>query len=739
MQPMNDFRILQRYHRLLKPYLAAFLFSILFDIGMTILGLATPLFMRVLFDYAYPYRDLALLNLAIGSVVAAYFLYFFLSVASDYIQIYIHQETTAKLTEKVFGAIQRLPLQFHHEKKPGDLLSRITMDVVKTTSVIVNILPTIVIDGGRFFIILAIALYINPKLTLLAALSIPLYLIETKFYANKHMKVEEETIGADNAIFTRVQERLANIKTIKAFGQEHHETLSFSSLIRRRYGVGVKGKLLEVIRVFTNSLTLQMWSIFLAWYLGYLVIRGQITIGEVVALMLYFEQLGDPIRSVIDLFTDWKTNLVSMKRIDEVLEETPEEDDLSSKSEFRIEHGEVKTEGLSFSYIPDNEILHSVDVKFEPRSITAIVGASGSGKTTLADLLMRFFKPSDGVILVDGQNISEVRIHSLRGQLGIVSQDATLFDGSIMQNILYGNEGLERGDAMNAAKMAGASEFIERMPGKYDTQVGMGGCFLSGGQRQRISIARSLLRNPSVIIFDEATSSLDAESEYQIHEALTKLKQTKTVIVIAHRLSTIKSADDVLVLEDGRFVEEGDFEGLLEKRGAFYKFYWRQFGGLASFRQHLGLEFERSKRYGSKFCLAMLKVKHYEEIERKCGIEAADKYVDGIEYRIKKLIRIGDNCAKLDGDDILLLLPEITSEQLGQFFQRMLSSLPTLGEPALDFELKDEEMFFVGTRITSSTFKSPEDLLSALKQKTDAKNKNNGYVIIDEEALYKKG
>jgi len=733
--PMEDIKILQRYHSLLRPYLAAFLFSILFDIGMTILGLATPLFMRLLFDYAYPYRDLALLNYGIAAIVAAYFLYFFLSVASDYIQIYVHQETTASLTGRIFNAVQRLPLTFHREKKSGDLLARITDDVGKTTGMVANVLPTIIIDGGRFLIILAIALYINPNLTLLALLSVPLYLFEAKFYAGRRARVEEESINADTAIYTRVQERLANIKTIKTFGQERNETLSFGQLIRRRYRIGVKERFLDVVRVFTNSITLQMWSVFLIWYLGYQVVEGMLSIGEVIAMMLYFEQLGDPIKSFIDLFTEWKTNLVSMRRLNEILDAPLEDEDDKESGEFEIEIGDVRTSDLSFAYAPEKEVLHDIDVRFSPRSVTAIVGASGSGKTTLADLLLRFFDPTGGVILVDGQNISEVRVHALRGQVGIVSQDATLFDGSVIENILYGNERLERGDAMRAAKMACASDFIERLPGGYDTQVGVGGCLLSGGQRQRITIARTLLREPAVIIFDEATSALDAESEFRIQEVMSRLRNTKTVIVIAHRLSTIKSADNILVLDDGRFVEEGSFDGLIEKKGAFYRFYWRQFGGLAAFRQQLGMEFERSARYGSKFCLAILKLRSFDRIEDEDGIEAADDFAENVDYLIRHQIRMGDNCARLDRDTILILLPEIDDDHLGQFFERIRKVLPRDKDETLKYPLRTEDLLFAGTRITKKLFKTPEELLSKLKSAADATEMKHGAVIISEKEL----
>lgn len=733
---MDEIKILKKYHSVLMPYIGVFLIAIVFDICMTLMGLLTPLFTRVLFDYAYPYRDLMLLNTTVIAIIAVYFIYFFLSVASDYLQIYVNQETTANLTQRVFHTIQCLPLRFHQEKKSGDLIIRITDDVANTIAMVVNVLPTIIIDGGRFVIILVIALSINLKLTLLALIAVPLYILEARFYAGRRARVQNETINADSDIISRVSERLASIKTIKAFGQEQNETLTFAGLLRRRYRVAVKGRLLEVIETFTNSITLQMWSIFLMWYLGYQVVRGHLTIGDIVALMLYMDQLESPVRALISLFTEWKTSLVSMKRLDEVLESPTEEELSQARGHLELKKGAVATSHLSFSYAPEQEILHDVDVNFAPNSVTAIVGASGSGKTTLTNLLLRFFDPTAGVILVDGQNISEIRIHELRQRIGIVSQDTTLFDGSIMENILYGNEGLQRGDAMRVAGQAGAHDFIMRLHGCYDAPVGVGGELLSSGQRQRIAIARTLLKNPAVIIFDEATSALDAESEFKIQEVVSRLRNTKTVIVIAHRLSTIKSADNILVLDNGRFVEDGRFEDLFEKRGAFYKFYWRQFGGLAAFRQQLGMELERAARYGSRFCLAMLKVRAFSEIVKKHGNAEAEIFIEAVDMLLKKSVRMGDNCAILENDTILLLLPEIDEAQLASFFKRMISTLPREAGGELKNPLKADDFFFIGASITKKAFRTPEELLLSLKTAADTHGNESGAIVINAEEIH---
>ncbi len=730
---MRNLGTLKKYHAYLLPTLSFFLFAIFFDVVITLLGLANPMLTRVLFDYAYQFKNLTLLNVTIAAIVVTYFLYFFLNIVSDYLQVYVSQEATATLTSNVFYAIQCLPLRFHQEKSAGDLLIRITDDVYNTISMVMSILPTIIIDGGRFIIILLIALTINPKLTFLALLSVPLYILETRFYANRLQGVEVESIDAESNIYSRAQERLAGIKTIKAFGQERAETLSFGNLIRRRYRIHVKGKVLDVLRTFTNSITLQMWSVFLTWYLGYQVVQGQLTIGEIVALMLYLEQLAEPISSFSNLATSWKTSLVSMRRLNEVLDYPSEMSLTAGGMELKLSAGEITTDKLSFSYAADEEILHNIKVHFPPHSSTAIVGASGSGKTTLVNLLMRFFDATEGAIFIDGQNISEVRVSSLRNRVGMIAQEYALFDGTVLENILYGNPDKTLKDAMEAAKLASAYEFIMKFPEGFETQVGPGGTFLSGGQRQRIAIARTLLKNPQIIVFDEVTAALDPESEFHIQEVIAKLQTTKTIVIIAHRLSTIKTSDRIMVLEGGRFVEEGRFEELLEKRGAFYRFYWKQFGGLAVFRQQLALEMERAARYGSHFCLAILKYLKYEEVTNESGSDEADHFVDDLDYLIKKSIRMGDNSAVLGGDTILILLPEIRPDQLRAFFERLQGIVTAPAEERKP--IAKEDYLIVGTRLSRQLFRTPEELVRALIKKAAAIKMEAGHAVVDEMEL----
>ncbi len=732
---MNDFGLLVKFHRLLVPFLGAFLATILFDAVATALLVLLPLLARVLLDNAYPFRNLSLLNLTILTSVAACALYFLLSAASEFLKASIDSESKATLTTRVFRALTHLPLAFHQQHPSSDLMAHITDDVDVTTNMVQRALPTLLIGGGRLALILMVVLSIDAKLALVTVISIPLFILEARFQADRSSGRARETLDAQTDLSCRARERLENIRPVKAFGQERVETRGFAQWLHRRDRMTFTENLIDTARFFSHSIMLQVWGILLIWIVGQQVVRGHLTIGESVSLLLLVILMVSPMRSIIELLHNGKNRLASICRIERVLNESSEEENAAEKSPLKIADGVIAAERISFSYEPSQEVLHNIDLRFAPRSITAIVGDSGSGKTTLANLLLRFLHPTTGAIFVDGQDISQVRLHDLRDRVGIVERNMALFDATVMDNILYGNEEKSRGDAMQAAMLAGAHDFIETLPGKYDTTVGPCGSLLSNGQCRRILMARTLLRDPKVIIFDEAGGDLDAESEFHIQEMLTKLRRSKTIIVIARRLSTIKTADAILMLEEGRLVEQGPFDKLIAERGDFYRFFWRQFGGLATFRRHLGLELERTARYGSRFCLAVLKIAAFAHVTETQGPGTAEQLMEDVDLLVKKTVRMGDDCARLDRNLILILLPEIDTEQLAAFFERMRRVLAETDIALLGAPLPIEELHFVGTRITGKHFRTPEELLQALTEQADAMPADATMQIFDEEEL----
>ena len=715
---------LLRYHlKLLGPRISPFAFALLFSLTSTGIALLPPLFTRVLFDYAYPLRNLALLNYSIIAIIGVYFISLSIDVISDYLFTYVDQEATLDLGHEIYSRAQSLPLSFHQQKTTGDMVIRLTDDVDRGVTFILDLVPSLLISFGQFIAVLVIAFLMSPKLTLLALASIPLYIVETKFYAKRQEKIEEEAINTEGSIVDRVQERVRSIRTIKAYMAEGEEAKSFIGLLKNRYRVMIKQKMVDAISIFTNSLTIQMWSIFLTWYLGFQVIKGQLTIGEIVALMMYFSQLGGPIQSILGLFTSWRINKVSLNRIDDILLSPTEKE--TGKNLLSIgERSDIKFNNVDFAYEKD-PVLKGLQLMIEPNLLTAIVGESGSGKSTLVNLILKFYSPQHGVVLIEDKKVSDLMVNSLRSQVSLVSQDYTIFSGTILENILYGNPGKNRDDAIDAAKSAAAWSFISQLEKGIETELGSDGAGLSGGQKQRIAIARALLRDTPVMIFDEATAALDAESEFHIQEIMRQLKKHKTVIAIAHRLSTIKEADKIIVMESGRAVEEGKFEELLERKGRFYKFYWKQFGGLGALRQSLFTELERAKRYGSHFCTVMIRFWNL----KKDKIEI----LEDLNSQIRLQIRVGDNCAPLGikdkVGDIIVVLPEINEEQLKLFFKRLKSVINSWNIGGT--------YSFVGSRFSGKNFSTPEEIFSALKNSFSQKGIWGGNdLIIDEGELH---
>lgn len=685
---MKDLKTLQRFHGFLKPHLALFLGVILFNLIAACFLISIPLFVKVALDRALAYQDIQLLNTSIATITAAYILYYCFSIISDYCKIYTNEEMVSSLTERVFERIQRLPLKFHLENKPETLLTRTTKDVSGSVQMIEAFLPTILVNGGKIFIIIAILTFIDFRFAVLAVATVLIYIWEIKSDSKIISKFANEAVLANSDIISRASERLTNIKTIKAFGQERNESLSFAWLIKRRYRTEIKKQFLETIKTFGNSATLKLWSIFLIWYLGIQAIKSELTIGEAVMLLLFVHQLASPVKSLTNLVSKWKANLESMVHLYEIFDAPCEENSGTS------------TDRIHFSPLPSLEILNDVSVKFPPQKITAVVNNFADEKTNLANILFRFIDPTSETILIDDHKITDIHICELRNKLGLVTRESSLFDGTVMDNILYGSENKERGDAMSAARLVGAHNFIEKLPGGYDARVGHCGELLSRGEQKLIAIARVILRNPPIIIFDESDEPLDTKCELSIYKTLSSLKNTKTVIVMAQRLSTMKLSDNILVLENGKFVEEGRFENLMEKRGIFYNFYWKQFGGLSNFRKQLELEIERSARYGSKFSAVILKVKDIE--------------METVDLSLKKMMRLGDNSVVFEGDSILILLPEIDEGQLKKYFKRITNELPKMLKT-----IDANNLLFTGFTVTKKSFDSSESLISALKSKIE--------------------
>lgn len=454
------------------------------------------------------------------------------------------------------------------------------------------------------------------------------------------------------------------------------------------------------------GITYLLWATLLGWYLGNQIILGTFSIGKALAAALYFVIAWKPAKAVISMFFDWKKFINPIQKLCGSL-------DLKGK---RLS----KSVGIRVFNNPKEEIVHDVDVKFTPGSLTTIVGNIDSDKLLLPDLI-RFFEPNSRIIFIDNSGVTEIKVTGSKGKLSFVSQEAKIFDGTIMDNLLYGNEGLERGDAMRAARIVQAHNFIEKLTGGYDASTGHGGDCLSCEERLRVAIARILLRNPSAVIFDETNCSMNSPV---LADILPSLKQTKSVIVIGGNLAIARESDNILFVENGIFVEQGKFDNLTKTNGPFHRYYWRHYGDLAIFKQRVDMEFERMKRYSSKFCIGTCIAKCFDEMLVRQGSKTAHNFVDVLSRLLKKNMRLEDSVAVLEDNIILLLLPEIDNSQLGLFFVRIKKGIENISKKELGRELPENGLLLTGTCISKLNSDSTTKTETLLERLVDAARAN---------------
>ena len=500
-----------------------------------------------------------------------------------YIQVFfmafVQQSVIRKFRNELFAKYQRLSLDYFHRRRTGQIISRVTNDVVvlnESIDIGFNRLVTDLLMSGVLFSFLII---LSWKLTLLAMVVLPIVFGFIWFVGKKLRKYSERSQEKMADVNSVLEESITNMRVVKAFAMENFELKKFFTATKDYFKSLLWMTRIRHLASPINDMLATAAGVMILLYAGRQIISGsgEIDAGDFMTFIFAMFSMIRPVKSLTQIHVKLQERLAAAERIFEVIDADEKiVDTLDSKLVTKFNHC-ISYEAVSFSYNKAEQVLDNVSFTVNSGEVVAIVGPSGGGKSTLLDLLPRFYQPQSGVIKIDGIDIQQIKLDSLRNLMGIVTQETLLFNDTIANNIAYGLENIGRQEIIEAAKMANAHNFIEEFEKGYESEVGNRGVMLSGGQRQRLAIARALLKNPQILIFDEATSALDTESELLVQQAIDRLMSGRTVLVIAHRLSTIKHADRIIVIDDGRIVESGNHNDLLSNDGLYNRLYSLQF------------------------------------------------------------------------------------------------------------------------------------------------------------------
>ncbi len=567
---------LRRLAGYLGPYWKRLTFTSVLILFHTGLNLLPPLFQREIVDQVIGARDLSRLGIMIAALIGIYALSECVDFGDSYIRHALGERFIFDLRVRLYDHLQRLSLSFYERTSTGELMSRVSNDVNALEQFVTHGVILMVVDLLRLLGASAVLLALDWRLALVVLVPVPVIaygLRQFNRFSRPIYRRVRDRLGDINA---RLQDDLAGIRVIQAFGQEEAELARFRDTSQNYYQERVRA--------------IRAWSIFFpilyfisavggVLVLGVgtrMVVSGQLSLGTLVAFLAYIISFYDPLRRLTEVDNTFQQAIAAAERIFELMDEVPQIRDAPGAIALDLVEGDVIFEDVHFHYGDGEEVLHDVEFHMAPGEVVALVGPSGAGKTSIAHLLCRFYDPTHGRILVDGYDLRQVQLRSLRRHVAVVLQDTFLFNATVRENLLYGKPDASEEEMIAAARAAYAHEFIMELPHGYDTEIGERGVKLSGGQRQRLALARAILADPRILILDEATSSVDAEAEYLIQQALEEVMKGRTSLVIAHRLSTIRNADKIIALEGGRIREVGNHYELLARGGLYCQLYQRQ-------------------------------------------------------------------------------------------------------------------------------------------------------------------
>jgi ABC-type multidrug transport system fused ATPase/permease subunit len=564
---------LARLARLAYPYRRRAVFSVVAMIAVTLSGLAVPYLLKVAIDGGIGAKDMTVLTWVIVAFVGVSLVNLGASYLQTYLTSWVGEHVIYDLRRQLFAHLQKLSLDFFSRQKTGWIVSRLTNDIDALDQLVTDGVTTLVTNSLTFVGAIAFLFILDWRLALATLTIMPLLIGGTLVFRSRSARAYAQVRNKIGDVSAHLQESISGIRVLKAFRREQsdYDKLDVANAAYRDANMRtvVQSGLYFPFVEFLSAAAV----IIVLWYGGTLIGGNTLEIGVLVAFIGYLNSFFDPLQQLSQLYNTFQASMAAVQKIYTVLDTEPDMLDAPDAVDLPDVHGEVELRGVNFGYDPQKPVLHDVDLTIPAGRTVALVGATGAGKSTVIKLLARFYDPTEGAVLIDGHDLRQVTASSLREQLAVVPQEAFLFSGSVMDNIRFARPSADEDEVKRVARIVGVHDFVESLPEGYDTEVQEGGSALSTGQRQLISFARALLADPRILILDEATSSVDAESERRIERAMEVLFSGRTSVIVAHRLSTVRYADEILVIDGGRVVERGTHDQLVAVGGRYAGLY----------------------------------------------------------------------------------------------------------------------------------------------------------------------